>query len=214
MCGCGTAPVTAIQYMLRATFKQHLILCDDAVKAVNDFLPIAFYCPSLYLSIWRVMAQNVGTVLQQDMPGKGNHAENKDHCVTCQKHTPKGHGECGGGLHILRCRWIIIRVPGLHVGCAEERTLGVSSFTLCRFNVVVSSDSIWSVCSGSVTRVLDAFPIFCRKDEVGEGCMSRAETSKILTTFRKWINSRLSKSHTLWPRGSWWLKQCSGVQEW
>ncbi|XP_004547075.2 voltage-dependent anion-selective channel protein 3 [Maylandia zebra] len=38
------------------------------------------------------MAQNVGIVLQQDMPGKGKHAENKDHCVTCQSHAPKGHG--------------------------------------------------------------------------------------------------------------------------
>ncbi|KAL3975574.1 [histone H3]-lysine4 N-trimethyltransferase PRDM7/9 [Sarotherodon galilaeus] len=38
------------------------------------------------------MAQNVGIVLQQDMPGKGKHAENKDHCVTCQSRAPKGHG--------------------------------------------------------------------------------------------------------------------------
>ncbi|XP_030593782.1 voltage-dependent anion-selective channel protein 3 isoform X2 [Archocentrus centrarchus] len=37
------------------------------------------------------MAENVGIVQQQDMPGKDQHAENKDHCVTCQSHTAKGH---------------------------------------------------------------------------------------------------------------------------
>lgn len=70
------------------------------IKVAKDFLPKVSHCPSFYFSLWRVMAQNVGIVLQQDMPGKGKHAENKDHCVTCQSHAPKGHGEWCGGLHV------------------------------------------------------------------------------------------------------------------
>lgn len=70
------------------------------IKVAKDFLPKVSHCPCFYFSLWRVMAQNVGIVLQQDMPGKGKHAENKDHCVTCQSHAPKGHGEWCWGLHV------------------------------------------------------------------------------------------------------------------
>lgn len=40
--------------------------------------------------------KGVGSVVQQDKTGKVKQAENKDQCVVCHHHAPKGHGEWGG----------------------------------------------------------------------------------------------------------------------
>ena len=74
------------------------------------------------------MAETEGIVVQQDKTEKVEQAENKDVCVTCQHHAPKGHGEWW--MCMYSNRRFIIRVPGLHFASIRDQgfTVGFVSY--------------------------------------------------------------------------------------
>lgn len=60
------------------------------------------------------MEASVGLAALQEKTGQGVLAENKDVCVTCQHHAPKGHGESWWAC-MLRAKSMNIWVPGLYL---------------------------------------------------------------------------------------------------